>query len=195
MKNTFYSFSPSVIHIKIQAGRVVAREEDWTYRSARDFCGMKGLIVLSYNWYLVARVRQSQASPYNRSIWDYLGAKENLQFGLNPLAYRKRTEVNGFPGHFHPGFHFLHFIRGKLCFMAMHGFQCILQIIFRYYNSCRKIFLLHGFPVLLQHLPCVRLKCGELPKDFHRNACIYSDVGFANSPDWKSSVTMSCTTR
>jgi putative transposase len=32
----------------VQAG-FVTREEDWKYSSARDFCGMKGLVVLSYS--------------------------------------------------------------------------------------------------------------------------------------------------
>lgn len=32
----------------VQAGFVI-REEDWKYSSARDFCGMKGLVVLSYS--------------------------------------------------------------------------------------------------------------------------------------------------
>ena len=32
----------------VQAG-FVTREEDWKYSSARDFCGMKGLVSLSYS--------------------------------------------------------------------------------------------------------------------------------------------------
>ena len=32
----------------VQAG-FVTREEDWKYSSARDFCGMKGLVVLCYS--------------------------------------------------------------------------------------------------------------------------------------------------
>ena len=32
----------------VQAG-FVTKEEDWEYSSARDFCGMKGLVVLSYS--------------------------------------------------------------------------------------------------------------------------------------------------
>ncbi len=32
----------------VQAGFVI-KEEDWKYSSARDFCGMKGLVVLSYS--------------------------------------------------------------------------------------------------------------------------------------------------
>ena len=32
----------------VQAG-FVTKEEDWKYSSARDFCGMKGLIELSYS--------------------------------------------------------------------------------------------------------------------------------------------------
>ncbi len=37
------------IHQKpVQAG-FVTREEDWKYSSARDFCGMKGLVLLCYS--------------------------------------------------------------------------------------------------------------------------------------------------
>jgi len=32
----------------VQAG-LVTKEEDWKYSSARDFCGMKGLVSLSYS--------------------------------------------------------------------------------------------------------------------------------------------------
>jgi len=32
----------------VQAG-FVTKEEDWKYSSARDFCGMKGLVSLSYS--------------------------------------------------------------------------------------------------------------------------------------------------
>ena len=32
----------------VQAG-FVTKEEDWKYSSARDFCGMKGLVALSYS--------------------------------------------------------------------------------------------------------------------------------------------------
>jgi len=32
----------------VQAG-FVTKEEDWKYSSARDFCGMKGLVELSYS--------------------------------------------------------------------------------------------------------------------------------------------------
>jgi hypothetical protein len=32
----------------VQAG-FVTREEDWKYSSARDFCGIKGLVTLSYS--------------------------------------------------------------------------------------------------------------------------------------------------
>ncbi len=32
----------------VQAG-FVTREEDWKYSSARDFCGMKGLVILCYS--------------------------------------------------------------------------------------------------------------------------------------------------
>ncbi len=32
----------------VQAGFVI-KEEDWKYSSARDFCGMKGLVELSYS--------------------------------------------------------------------------------------------------------------------------------------------------
>jgi len=32
----------------VQAGFVI-REEDWKYSSAGDFCGMKGLVELSYS--------------------------------------------------------------------------------------------------------------------------------------------------
>jgi len=32
----------------VQAG-FVTKEEDWKYSSTRDFCGMKGLVSLSYS--------------------------------------------------------------------------------------------------------------------------------------------------
>ncbi len=37
------------IHQNPMKATFVTREEDWKYSSARDFCGMKGLVELSYS--------------------------------------------------------------------------------------------------------------------------------------------------
>jgi putative transposase len=37
-----------ILQNPVQAG-FVTKEEDWKYSSARDFCGMNGLVSLSYS--------------------------------------------------------------------------------------------------------------------------------------------------
>ena len=48
----------------VQAG-FVTKEEDWKYSSARDFCGMKGLVELSYSQQLWHKKAKLKAAPHS----------------------------------------------------------------------------------------------------------------------------------
>ncbi len=37
------------VHQNLMQAESVTKEEDWKYSSARDFCGMKGLVELCYS--------------------------------------------------------------------------------------------------------------------------------------------------
>ncbi len=49
------------IHQNAIVACFVTKPENWKYSSARDFCGMKGLVELSYNKYSIAQVCSAQA--------------------------------------------------------------------------------------------------------------------------------------
>ncbi len=62
------------IHYNAVAAGFVTNPEDWKYSSARYFCGVKGLVDLSYSQYSLAQVRQAKAKQHTcaKAWWNQI---------------------------------------------------------------------------------------------------------------------------